>query len=814
MLHVFGSATAEFDDLSLLPPGSQGPAQPSPPIAQPSQPPQATPGEGLPAEGLHWVRTGGPPGGLGYDIRYNLGDPDVWYATDLYGGVHISIDNGLTWQPSNNGIPRQSGPSGDAIPIFSLTVDPHDPQIIWAGTDPQGHIYKSTDGGASWTQKDKGVTIEYDGLSFRGFTVDPRSSSIVYAMAETIVNGNEQHGGVVYKTTNGGESWQVIWDGGYPSSLARYMWINPQDPDILYVSTGIFDRGAIRDDVYPWGGLGILKSTDGGTSWRILNEANGLKSLYIGSLFMHPENPDILLAGVGHNNPPAAFEQYAEHGDSPMGVYRTVDGGEHWTQVLQPPADRQEEFITSVEMCLSDPKIAYAGGNAAFYRSQDGGITWEEVAGAGGLVGWGPPGGIGALPIDLQCDPRDVNRIFANNYKGGNYLSEDGGRTWTNASTGYTGAQLITVAVDPTNPARVYSAGRNGAWRSDNGGTTWYGIINLAQGQGGSPEWAGLALDPVQPDRILMGGEGIFESRDGGKSWVVHPQSPQFGPFAVVIVFAPSDAGVVYAGAGSHNSMIVTEAYAGSGLAASRDGGLSWQDVTGDQFADAAVTGLAVSPENPQAVFAATQAGLFKTQDGGASWSAVEGIPNEIPVRTVAINPADPQWVLAGHDLGGLYLSQDGGETWQQLTSGLEPTGSYRDIVFDPKDPQIIYLGELFSGVYRSIDGGLMWQKINQGLTNRAVTHLSLSSDSQHLYAATNGEGVFRLDLFGNPPRSPDLPVAEEPSQAEERAAPTEATVSPAPPSSEDGQGFKLPCIGGALLLVIVGWVLLRRQPR
>ena len=66
-------------------------------------------------ESLTWVRTGGPPGGLGYDIRYNFADPNTSYATDNYGGVHISTDNGITWQPSNNGIPRQSGPSGDAF---------------------------------------------------------------------------------------------------------------------------------------------------------------------------------------------------------------------------------------------------------------------------------------------------------------------------------------------------------------------------------------------------------------------------------------------------------------------------------------------------------------------------------------------------------------------------------------------------------------------------------------------------------------------------------------------------------------------------
>ena len=71
----------------------------------------------------------------------------------------------------------------------------------------------------------------------------------------------------------------------------------------------------------------------------------------------------------------------------------------------------------------------------------------------------GPPGVLAGTPIDFQCDPRDPNRVFANNYLGGNFLSEDGGKTWSNASDGYTGAQVIGVAIDPKNPAQIFVGG-------------------------------------------------------------------------------------------------------------------------------------------------------------------------------------------------------------------------------------------------------------------------------------------------------------------------------------------------------------------
>ena len=174
---------------------------------------------------------GGPPGGLGYDIRYDFDNPDTWYVTDANAGVHISYDNGFNLAQSNSGINTVGGPSGDGVPVFSLTIDPHDADTIWIGTT-SGEIYRSTDGGISWVQRDEGIDKRPDVITkFRGFTVDPRSSDIVYAMAELLAPNAEdptivQTGGVVYQTTDGGGHWTVLWNGGLPSSLARYLWID------------------------------------------------------------------------------------------------------------------------------------------------------------------------------------------------------------------------------------------------------------------------------------------------------------------------------------------------------------------------------------------------------------------------------------------------------------------------------------------------------------------------------------------------------------------------------------------------------------
>lgn len=721
------------------------------------------------ASSLTWIRLGGPPGGTGYDIRYSFANFDTWYVTDAGAGVHISTDNGLTWRDSNAGIPGQAGATGDGIPVFCLTVDPHNPQIVWCGTDKTGHIYRSIDGGETWVQRDQGVRIEYDTLTFRGFTVDPRSSDIVYAMGELTSEAlggprtwKGGTGGVVYRTTDGGSNWEEIWNGGMPSSLARYLWIDPRDPDVLYVSTGIFDRGAVGDGESPddpFGGLGILKSTDGGETWRILGKENGLRSLYIGSLFMHPENPDILLAAAGHVIEPETLS-YMEalmmrDEPGPMGIYRTTDGGETWTQTLP-----SYEVFTSVEISPSDPNIVYAASDESVHRSEDGGQTWTRVAGGG----WGPLGISTGFPIDMQCDPRDPDRIFINNYGGGNFLSEDGGRTWVNASQGYTGEDSFDVAVDPNNPARVYAAGFGGLWRSDDGGVTWDGITNARKGPRIGHDV--VSADPVQSDHVLAGRENLVESWDGGSSWSFVWESESFLEMGVSeeamrgispssIVFAPSDPSRVYVGYGDENCALGHEPSCdriGPGILVSHNGGSSWQRAVDPDVEDLSVFALAVDPTDRDTVYAGTGRGLYRTTDGGGDWEVIAELPRGRPVHAVAVDPNDSNHILVGVEQNGMYRSTDRGETWRRMSAGLEPNSALHDIVFDPTDPEIVYASDQASGVYRSADGGRTWTKINDGLRVRAAMGLAISTDGRHLYLAVRGDGIYRLDLAGTPP--------------------------------------------------------------
>jgi len=721
---------------------------------------------------LEWVRLGGPAGGTGYDIRYNFDDPNIWYVTDANSGVHISKDNGITWEESNEGILGQSGMTNDAKGVFCLTVDPHAPQTLWIGTISQGHIYRSKDGGQTWEKRDNGVELEFDQLSFRGFTVDPRTSDIVYAMGET----NDESlggprpwkggvGGVIYKTTNGGESWEKIWDGGMPSSLARYMWIDPDKPDVLYVSTGIFDRSAVgqaesEDD--PLGGLGILKSTDGGETWRILGKKNGLRNLYIGSLFMHPENADILLAGAGHLGGPETepyWQKFAETGEPlPTGVYRTEDGGETWTQTL---ATDEPEEITSVELCPSNPDIGYASGRFSMYRTTDAGKTWELTA-----KPWSPPGITAGWPIDMQCDPTNVDRIFINNYGGGNYVSTDGGKSWTSASNGYTGAQVFVLGFAPKYPRRIYAKTYSGLWRSDDAGENWIGILDDSDTIRG---FRYVVVDPDDSSHIFTGQSQFVSSQSGSYPYTIKWDMREalddgFNEEAdargvATVVYAPSDLKRMYAGY-SHElckeahepGCLIDNPFEGPGLIVSRNGGESWQIASGNGLDRKGIRDIAVDAANADIVYISTENGVLKSLDAGENWDILTLPREQASAYAIAVDPSNPAHLLVGIDRDSIYKSDDGGNTWQNAGAGMEPNSSISAIVFDPVNSGTVYASDLLSGVYVSSDSGNTWTKINKGLQSRAIADIVISANGNHIYAGSYEDGVYRLDLNGVPP--------------------------------------------------------------
>jgi len=715
-----------------------------------------------------WVKTGGPIGGLGYDVRYRANDPrsqKIMYVTDNYTGVNISTDGGNNWSAANRGITARTGPSGDAIPVFSLTVDPNNPNIIWAGLKDVSSVYKSVNGGQSWTEVPRKPNRfpKIDAGSpfvFRGFTVRPGNSNVVYAAGEVprndIGEAFDRVRGRVYVTTDGGKSWQILWEG---DNLARYVIIHPQNHDTLFVSTGIFDREAAnsgckgctaesmsKETIGCRGGVGVVKSTDGGETWRELGINQGLTDLYIGSLVMHPTNPNVLLAGTGNNS----CSDYWLGGKfrSTGGVFLSADGGANWTKTLS------NQTITSVEFAPSSPNIAYAAGRSRFDRSTNGGKSWTTTG--RGNYPWGPPGALSGFPIDLLVDPDDPNTVFANNYGGGNVKSTDGGQTWTIASQGYTGALMFDVEMHPKNTNTVYASSRSGLFRSDDSGQSWRGLSNPPAM---FPESYSVALHPDHPNIVLasqeLGGR-LYRSGDGGDSWQEVFRLPVKGDVSGMfgfkrIVFAPSANHVVYAASCRSNNHVNKNPTA-FGVYVSTNSGKkdSWVRVGQSQLGNKAINDLAVHPKNHNIVWAATASGgLWRTTDGGSNWHRLSGLPPK-DVRAVALDPTNPNLVYAGARDGGVHKgvpNANGSWTWHTMAAGMDPNDSVYSLVIDPVRPLRVWAGSQRTGVRYWDPIEQQWIVFNKGLEMRTVFDLDISSNGKMLYAATHGGGVYRLRL-------------------------------------------------------------------
>ena len=679
-----------------------------------------------------WKKTGGPSGGLGYDIRFYSPDPEIMFVTDNPSGVNKSYDGGKTWVQRNKGIVTRAGYTGDGIPIFCLTIDPTNPSIIWAGTQFNRGIYKSTDAGETWGKKDKGIN-EWNEITFRGFGVDPTNSNVVYAGAEitTGVQGYEfdKAKGKTFKTTDGGESWKCVWEG---DSLVRFVIVDPHNPNIVYASTGIFDREAYNNL-----GVGVLKSTDAGNSWTQIN--NGLTNLFVGYLEMHPNNPNLLFGATGMN-------QQHQYGYTQGGIFKTDNGGETWKHVLKNPS------LNAVVVSPTNPNIVYAAGDGCFYRSEDGGESWLD------LGRWGPPGIWPGQPIGMAVSPTNPMLVFANNYNGGNFKSKDGGKTWKNASDGYTGADLRMIKVDPTNSRKIYCVGRSGTFKSSNGGCTWEGL-NYEPLTGNDD--VAVVQHPGCPETILVTKEGygsIYKTTKGSKSWRLlynYPDnynSSNWHTFKA-IAYSPSNPSIIYAGMRSVQNIGLIDPADGPshGMFKSTDGGQTWNQINEglEETYRKSINDILIDPDDPNTVYIGTyKNGIWKTTNGGDTWVCKTNQVAQITdVRSLAMYPDNSNIIYAGTRENGIWKTEDWGETWENTSTGMPVNAAILSIVIHPKDPKIIYAGDLTSGVYVSKDGGQTWHVMNEGLSTRAVTSLDISSNGNVLYAATSGEGVFRLLL-------------------------------------------------------------------
>jgi photosystem II stability/assembly factor-like uncharacterized protein len=531
--------------------------------------------------------------------------------------------------------------------------------------------------------------------------------------------------GGVWKSSDAGATWKPIFDDQPIASMGSIA-VAASDANVVYVGSG---EANIRGNVAA--GNGIYKSTDAGKTWTHVWKQEG----QIGTMVVHPANPDVAFAAVLGK----AFGPNVERG-----VYRTKDGGRTWQQVLKKDADTG---ASDVAIDPGNPSIVFAGlwqarrkpwemtsggPGSGLYISRDGGDTWKALTGSGLPEGtWGKVG--------VAVAPSDGRRVYAliEAEKGGIYRSDDGGESWTLANPSRLVRQRAwyysTLTVSPTNPDEVYFP-QVPMLRSIDAGKTLQTVKGLHHG-----DHHDLWIDPRNPKRMIAANDGGVDiSTNGGETWYAPPLPiSQFYHVSV-------DARRPYHVAGAMQDLGTAQ---GPSMSLTGSIGLDqWHGVGGGE------AGHVVSDwSDPNVVYAGEYLGILTRYDhrtgearNVSAWpenpSGHGGVDMKYRFQwtaPIAISPHDAKTVYHGAQL--VFRTTDGGQHWEAISgdltrddkskqqwsggpitgdnTGVETYGTVFAIAESPKLRGVLWAGSDDGLVHVTRDGGKQWTNVTKGMT-------------------------------------------------------------------------------------------------
>lgn len=616
----------------------------------------------------HWGPSLGPEGGSVVALAVNPKNPKVVYASAsgpwgmLAGGVFKSTDGGRSWRAASTGLNPY---------VNALVIDPETPSTIYAAA---GRVFKSTDASRTWKLAGARSPIA------SSLAIDPVRPETVYA-------GGFNGRATVAKSTDGGRHWRSVAVRGRANLWVGSLAVDPVTPTTLYAGL----QGPPTNK-----GTAVLKSTDGGRTWR----ATRLKNTgYVLSLAIDPERPETVYA-AGFN-----------------GIFKTTDGGKRWASLAAPGGHvfggwfavaidpREHETVYGSEVGR------YASGGGVWV-SRDSGRSWRNVG----------HGLSDSNVFALALDPRRPSVLYAGSARGGVDRSTNGGRTWRNFRAGMRAVGADIVVVHPQRPTTIYIASSNGThgfYRTSDRGRTWLGKL-----RGGISE---LAIDPLEPDTLYAASCGVSRSTDGGRNW---GRFVLLGRCVSALAVDPVTPTTLYAG-------VESQTEPGPAVFKSTDGARTWSATS---LVNPQVSALAIDPQTPSTLYAGGSPGVFKSTDGGDTW--VETGPSTKDwTRALVVDPEDPSTVYAGTD-SGVFKSEDGGRTWRTSRVGLGRR-FVRVLVLDRAHPATLLAGTP-DGVFRTTNGGDRWVALPSGLATLDVRTLAIDPTGRVLYTGTP-VGVFEF---------------------------------------------------------------------
>jgi photosystem II stability/assembly factor-like uncharacterized protein len=598
--------------------------------------------------------------------------------------------------------------------ITGIAADPTDPKTIYIGS-AGGGVWKTTDAGASWTP----LTDNQPTLVMGAMAVAPSDPNVIYAGTGepdgTSVNflanysPTTFYGRGVLKSTDAGKTWTLLGNDVFDRRSIAKVVVDPKDADVAYVAVGQPGFNGLV------GNQGIWQTTDGGKSWTNTTAASGISdTLAFSDLVMDPSDNQHLYAVAGDPN-----------GSLDNGLYATTDGGQTWA--------RNTAFFTSsrrvgrIALAISptDPLRLYAsiaqagsiGGGSllAMLRSDDGGASWTTLRAPNYL------GGQGGYDTTLAVDPSDPDRVYAGGQGAdsgamqplGVIESTDAGQTWTGIAVGASGKDgphndHHAVAFDAS--GRLLDGNDGGIWRLDNpdpGKIQWTDLNTNLQ----ITTFIGVDVHPTDPT-IAYGG-----SQDTGTE--IYTGDPAWTETRA------HDGGAIWVNRDNPNIVYHYTFANNATFERSDDGGQTWTTkTTGLSFGGNFFPPVVLDPSNSSRLVIGTTR-VNETTDQGEHWTPISdpGMTGFAPIDSVAVAPSDPDtlYVSTSTNAGAhIYVTNDHGHTWMQRdVPDVLGHDHFFDLKVDPNDPQTAYaVRGIFGGghVYQTTDGGQTWTDISGNL--------------------------------------------------------------------------------------------------
>ncbi len=519
-------------------------------------------------------------------------------------------------------------------------------------------------------------------------------------------------GGGVYKTIDGGNTWENVSDGYFKTGSVGAIDVADSDPNVIYVGMGETD---IRGNMSP--GDGMYRSTDAGKTWSYLGLGD---TQFIGDIEIHPTNPDVVwIAAMG--------KLFGNVESSERGVYKTTDGGKTWNKVLF-----RDNKTGAVDIAVdpNNPRILYAamweayrtehemssgGEGSGLFKSTDGGESWTEITRNVGM----PKGMVGKIGVSVS--PVNSDRVFAiveNARGGGLFRSEDAGDTWTRVSADRNLRQrawYYSKVIADTQSEDVVYVLNVGFWKSIDGGR------NFSRIRTPHADHHDLWIANNDPNRMVIGDDGGGQvTYNGGRTWTSYHTSATAQIYQVAV---DNQFPYMIYGAQQDNSTFAIMSRTNSSGIDEDD----WWPVAGCESGY-----IAVDPENHDVTYGGCYGGSLSRYDANLRLNDRIDIWPDNPMGSgadqlkyrfqwtfpIIVSPHDPDVLYATSQ--HVHRSTDEGMSWEDISLDLTRNDKSKQIEsggpITKDDTSVEYYNTIFTFVESEIEPGLLWVGTDDGL--------------------------------------------------------------------------------------------------